>query len=129
MAEAAITGFVARLVTDHELLINIGSEQGVEAGQVFEVLDSRTQDVDDPFTGQNLGSIRRVKARIVIVEVAETLSLARALGRKVSLTQTARIISGTAAVPVGRRLTSDVWVDGVTVKDPVVFTGEYHVRS
>jgi hypothetical protein len=115
----ALEGIVARLITDDELLINLGSEEGVEVGYIFKVLDPRTQNVNEPVSGRDLGSIERVKAMVAVVSVSEHLALARKHPRRGSgLSATARLLSGE---PVRERLTSDTWPEGVAVQDPVVF--------
>src|SRR5262245_22245764 len=75
--EAPIRGSVAKLVTSDELVINRGRSQGISVGMVFEVLDPATENVIDPETGEDLGSIRRVKAKVRVYKVEAKLSLAR----------------------------------------------------
>lgn len=116
-----IEGLVAKIVTDDELLINKGNPDGVEVDMIFEVLDPRTQNVTDPQTGENLGSLERVKARVRVVEVGDRISLARIRpSRGSALSDAARIVSG---LPGTSRLTSEVWPEGVERGDPVKFTG------
>lgn len=109
-----IEGIVAKLVTDDELLINRGLIHGVEKGMEFAVLDPSTMDVKDPETGENLGSIVRTKARVVVTTVGERLALTRI--------STSRGISAVASAMAGRTgvLTGDAWPEGVRVKDPVI---------
>src|SRR4051812_6821678 len=52
-----ITGFVARVLNSRELVINRGSEHGVELDMHFEVLAPEGEDITDPETGEPLGSI------------------------------------------------------------------------
>jgi hypothetical protein len=121
MAEQ-IRGRVARLITDEELIMNVGSSDGVEVGHIYAVLDPLAQNVKDPTTGLDLGSLDRVKARVAVTEVGEKLSLARVIGRDSGgLSAAARVFAGGATIS---RLTSNVWVDGVEVSDPVVSTGQ-----
>lgn len=73
-----IRGKVARKITGRELAINRGSDSGVEVGMLVQVLDTRAEDIIDPDTGENLGSIRRIKKSLNITKVTDKLSLARA---------------------------------------------------
>jgi cell shape-determining protein MreC len=41
----SITGFVARIVTDDDLIINKGRADGVVEGMIFDILDTRTRDI------------------------------------------------------------------------------------
>lgn len=113
-------GYVARLVTDSELLLNIGSIAGVRAGDYYDILDESTRDVIDPKTGETLGSIDRVKARVVVFEVAEKLALAKVTGRSMGLSSAARVLSGDLPAVTS---SPDRWREGVGVGDPVRFGG------
>jgi len=122
-------GRVVRLVTDDELLFNLGSEDGVEAGMLFSVLDPLTEKIMDPKTGEDLGSIKRVKAQIRVVNVSERVSLAR-----VSPSRGRAGISFASEVLMGpklpsAKLTGDTWPDGVGVGDPVEFAADRQRNS
>ena len=58
-----IEGFVAAIVSERELAINIGSNQGVTRGMKFRVLGLPTE-IPDPLTGEQLGSVQREKVRV-----------------------------------------------------------------
>jgi hypothetical protein len=72
-----IEGAVAKILTARELVINRGSEDGVEPGMRFEVLDPKAENVKDPETGEILGSIDRPKIGVEVTRVAEHLSIAQ----------------------------------------------------
>ena len=46
------------------MVINVGSNNGVVVGMRFDVMDTKGQDVQDPDTGELLGSIERPKVRV-----------------------------------------------------------------
>ena len=71
-----IRGKVARILTSREMVINVGSDSGVAVGMRFQVMDAKGQDVQDPDTGQLLGSIERPKVMVEISKVQERLSVA-----------------------------------------------------
>jgi hypothetical protein len=72
-----ITGAVARILTARELVINRGAEHGVKVGMVFQVLDPKAEDIEDPETGEVLGSLDRPKVAVRVSSVAERLAVAR----------------------------------------------------
>ena len=55
----SLTGFVARIVTDDDLIINKGRVDGVAEGMIFDILDTRTRDVTDPDTRRYRPRYRR----------------------------------------------------------------------
>jgi hypothetical protein len=112
-----IEGFVAQLVTDEQLLMNVGERDGVREGMTFEVLDPRTMNVKDPVTGENLGSLKRVKVRVVVTQVDERLSLARVRSSGTTLGAVSQLLAGSRQRGF---LTSDKWPEGVEKGDPVV---------
>lgn len=114
-----LKGYVARLITDDELAINLGSADGIREGMIFNVLDISTESIPDPVTGENLGSIERPKARIRIISVSERLSLGAIYpprGRE-GVPSSLRLWEGPK--PRSGRLTGEAWPEGVQVGDPV----------
>ena len=75
--QSRITGLVAELVSDRELILARGSDHGVKTGMYFAILDPRTNGIKDPETGEELGGFRTVKIVVRAVEVAPKLMLAR----------------------------------------------------
>jgi hypothetical protein len=76
-ARPPIEGAVAKILTARELVINRGSKDGVEVGMKFQVLDPKAENVEDPETGNVLGSIDRPKVEVETTRVADHLSIAR----------------------------------------------------
>lgn len=77
-----ITGSVAQIVSDREVVLNRGTADGVAPGMFFKVLDPKTIDIKDPETDEVLGSISRVKIVLKAVEVAERITIARTFRTK-----------------------------------------------
>ena len=73
-----ITGKVARILGDEEVVLNVGSEDGVEEDMEF-VIFSESDHIIDPDTGEDLGAIEIVKGRVKVYHVMEKMSLARTL--------------------------------------------------
>lgn len=70
-----IRGKIAQVLNSRELALNIGTDHGVRVGMLFDVLDSKGEDIVDPDTGAVLGSLARPKVRIKIISVQSKLSV------------------------------------------------------
>ena len=71
-----IEGRVAKVLNRRELVINRGSENGVEEGMKFGVIEE-SEEVLDPETNSSIGTIRRVKIRVKVAHVQPQLAVAR----------------------------------------------------
>lgn len=74
---ARIEGKVAQVLTNRELVLNVGEDQGVEVGMRFAVLNSKGISVTDPDTGEEIGSVELPKTVVKIVRTQERLSIGR----------------------------------------------------
>jgi hypothetical protein len=115
MSDDERTGYVARLVTGDELIINQGVMDGVAEGDQFAVLDPRAMNVKDPKTGEDLGSIPRPKTIVRVTRVGDRISLAVDTKSGTFSAVTAAISGVSTEVP----LSHDRWANGVTVGDPI----------
>ena len=82
MSSEPIRGQVARVLNTRELAINRGSVHGVDEGMRFAVLDTTAEGIQDPETGEELGSVYRTKVRVEVVIVKERLAIARTYATK-----------------------------------------------
>jgi hypothetical protein len=82
MSSEPIRGRVARVLNTRELAINRGSVHGVSEGMRFAVLDTTAEGIEDPETGEELGSVYRTKVRVEVVIVKERLAIARTYATK-----------------------------------------------
>jgi len=57
-------------------VLNRGTADGLAEDDYIGVIDPETEDVTDPDTGENLGSIRRYKVALRVVQVSERLAIA-----------------------------------------------------
>lgn len=81
-----IIGKVARILSDEEVVLNVGSEDGVTQGMEFVVFSVSEGDrIIDPETGDDLGAIETTKGRVKVRHVQNRISRARALTYQVSL--------------------------------------------
>lgn len=71
-----IMGKVARILGDEEVVLNVGSEDGVEEDMEF-VIFSESDHIWDPETRDDLGAIETVKGRVEVYHVMEKMSRAR----------------------------------------------------
>jgi len=56
-----IKGKVAAILSRRELILNIGSEDGVEIGMKFVILNSKGIDVTDLITGRSSGPLKSLR--------------------------------------------------------------------
>jgi len=71
-----IRGKVAQILNSRDLALNIGEENGVTLGMIFDIVDPKGDQVRDPDTGEVLGSLDRPKVRVRISAVHPRLSVA-----------------------------------------------------
>ena len=77
-----IRGKIAKVLNAREAAINIGFNQGIRLGMIFDVVDDKHKDITDPDTNQILGSIERPKMRIKVTHVQENLCVASTLKKR-----------------------------------------------
>lgn len=73
-ASERITGKVAAVLSARRLVINRGSEHGVEPGMRFRVLEELN--VTDPDTGERLGELPREVVRVAVIDVEPRYAIA-----------------------------------------------------
>jgi len=84
-----IKGKVAAILSRRELILNIGSEDGVEIGMQFVILNNKGIDVTDPDTGKVLGTVEVPKTVVKVVRVD---------GPHLSVARTFRTLRGTPGI-------------------------------
>lgn len=72
-----VEGRVAAILNARELVINVGSENGVEPGMKFAVLAQTPLLVKDPMTGKELDHVDREKVRVQATEVRPKITICR----------------------------------------------------
>ena len=72
-----IEGRVAQILNARELVINIGSDQGVSRGMKFSVLSEAPMEIRDPTTNEVLDEIDREKVRVEASEVRNRITICR----------------------------------------------------
>ena len=71
-----IRGQVAKILSPREIIISRGTDDGVEPGMHFAVLDPRADEITDPETGEVLGTIHRPKIEVEVTRVEPRLAFA-----------------------------------------------------
>lgn len=71
-----VRGKVARVLNEREVAINRGANDGVELGMRFNILNSETQEIKDPDTGETLGHLERAKIPVRVTSVYDRLAVA-----------------------------------------------------
>lgn len=71
-----IEGKIAKILNTRELVINRGSEDGVDVDMEFAVIEPRLS-IIDPETHETLGELEREKIRVRVFETYPKFSLAR----------------------------------------------------
>jgi len=70
-----IQGKVAAILTGHEIVLNIGSNDGVEKGMKFEIRSSPIP-ITDPDSGNKIGEVTVTRAKVSVYELHPKFSLA-----------------------------------------------------
>lgn len=68
---------MAEILTGTELVLNRGSDDGVQVGMRFAILNRKGAAIMDPDTGEALGSVDLEKTVVKVVRVDPRLSVAR----------------------------------------------------
>jgi len=79
---SSLRGNVAALINNRELVINLGSEDGVQIGMKFAVLNRNGLEVFDPTTGEKIGTVEIPKVVVEAIRVDKKLTVARTFHRK-----------------------------------------------
>ena len=70
-----LKGAVARVINERDLIINLGSSNGVKQRMRFRIMAETTTGITDPETGEELGEFEREKIRVEVSEVHERFSI------------------------------------------------------
>ena len=71
-----IRGKVAKILNTREVALNVGTQQGVQLGMVFNILAPGSGEVRDPDTGEVLGSVDLAKAMVRVNAAHEKFAVA-----------------------------------------------------
>ena len=125
---------VARVVSPTELILAAGAENGVEEGMEF-IVYSLSDPVTDPETGEDLGRIEIVKARLIAAHVQEQITIARTkskiikrlINQLAGITEAVRMSAIFSSYEVSEVVSEQMAVekiDAIYKPDPVVRVGD-----
>lgn len=69
-----IRGKIAKILNDREVVLNVGANRSVRPGMTFDIVFE--VDVDDPDTGEALGSVESPKTRVKVSRVYDKVAIA-----------------------------------------------------
>lgn len=72
---------VSKILSSTSLVISSGTNDGVDLGDEFNIIQSGIEIIDD-FTQKKLGTYDRIKAKVEVTEVFKDFSIAKKLSRK-----------------------------------------------
>lgn len=72
-----IEGKVATVLNERELVLNVGSEEGVAVGMRFKILYPGGIEITDPDTSEPLGNVEWPKTEVKIVSVQPHMAVGR----------------------------------------------------
>lgn len=72
---ALLQGKVAKILTEREVVINIGKTHGVKKGMKFAILAPTPEEITDPETGELLDVVDRPKVLVQATEVREKITI------------------------------------------------------
>ena len=72
---AKITGRIIRIVDHRTAIINLGSQDGINEDSIFHIL-GETESIIDPFSDEDLGTLRVVKSKLKAQQVYERFTVA-----------------------------------------------------
>lgn len=92
---------IAKIIDEYSVVINQGINDGIASGDVFEIYASGTE-IKDPDTGESLGNLDFVKAKIVARDVFPKMSVCHSQDRESIL------VANLASALIGRPAELDV---------------------
>lgn len=108
---------IAKILDEYSVIVNAGTDDGIEVGDQFQILDKKGSAVKDPDTGATIGHLDLIKGTINVSEVQEKMCICTS-PNYVSIPATSLLSSIrdiTEALPVSsRREKLNVDLDQVT---------------
>lgn len=66
---------VVKIISDMSVVLNVGKNDGINVDDTFDIVSEYSIDVTDPDTGDNLGTIKYIKASIIATVVYEKMCI------------------------------------------------------
>ena len=130
-----IRGKVARVLNSREVAINKGSDDGVEIGMIFKILSTKGSKIEDPDTGESLGSVDLVKSSVKVTVVQDRIAVASTYrSRRVNVGGRGLAFSGLFEPPKWETRFETLRIDEAAIEDldeedAIVNTGDPVVQD
>ena len=133
-----IRGKIARVLNSREVAINKGSDDGIRVGMIFKILSTKGSEIQDPDTGETLGSVDLVKTSVKVTAVQERIAVASTYrSRRVNVGGSGLggpVLMGVFAPPKWETRLETLKIDEATVeeldeRDAFVHTGDPVVQD
>lgn len=130
-----IEGLVAQIIDTRKLALNVGSDDLVEVGMIFEVYGSSKVTITDPITHDILGNIDIAKTQVRVIDVKDKFCIAQTFKKKnvnvggvMDLLGTSRLLSPPKIVERYETLVNDDDVKPLDPADSKVQIGDRAVQ-
>ncbi|NJO04999.1 MAG: hypothetical protein HC876_05425 [Chloroflexaceae bacterium] len=117
MKTVLLQGSVATILNPREIAINIGRNNGVQVGMNFKIVQNNPVEIRDPASGELLGTLKREKARVRVVEAKERFAICRTY--KLNILSNENIMES---------LTEPIPKEGIFAEDDYVKVGDTVVQ-
>ncbi len=77
--QSLLEGKVAAILSERDVVINLGANEGVKPGMIFKILAKSSFQITDPDTQEVIGFLVGEKARVIVTEVKEKMSICRSI--------------------------------------------------
>ena len=84
---------VAKIIDERNIVLNCGDNDGISVGSKFKIFSEKCSLVVDPDTGEELGNLRLIKAKVQAVTVYDRMCICQNLYSTVSLSALASLTS------------------------------------
>lgn len=68
---------IIKIIDETAFIINVGSDDGIERDDKFEILDTEGEQIEDPETGEVLGNLNTSKGIIVAENIYPKMTIAK----------------------------------------------------
>ena len=134
-AAQPIRGKVARVLNSREVAINKGSDAGVKVGMIFKILSTKGSEIEDPDTGEPLGSVDLIKTSVKVTVMQERIAVASTYrSRRVNVGGHGLSFSGIFEPPKWETHIETLRIDEAAIQDlaeedAIVHTGDPVVQD
>lgn len=80
-----LRGKIIRILSEDKIVINVGSNDKVKTGMVFEIYGEEGEVIKDPETKEILGTLKISKGKCVVATVLPKFSITTTIKREVNL--------------------------------------------